>query len=414
MVHRTFLILFLGLLFLSCSDRERNNPLDPQNSVTKGRISGISISSRERSIYLSWQPLAIANVDSILVYRQNVDGYFNHYKSLQKNSSSFVEANTQYGQSYTYYVTAKVGDYESPPSDKVSIVPGPTYLWVGDLANGYFSRFTYDLRSTIFSFGILRYPKLIAVLPKDRSAWCYSLFSDVLYKLDEDGVANMAFYNLGRITDLAADTSYQELWIAQLDSGLIRRIDSSGNIVSSLRIISSPKRIVADSRRHTAWTIDEQSKQVFRISRAGFLVAKNQVALEDPKDIAVEGNTSNIWIADGPRIVNLDYVGESIGTIFTGFSETIFIDFDNNRNSMWVVDKIGNEYLLVKLNKNGERIFQIDQFVKPVAIDINEFDGSCMVADPGKGGVFKVSESGNIVFQLDGYVSPQTIAVEHH
>ena len=141
---------------------------------------------------------------------------------------------------------------------------------------------------------------------------------------------------------------------------------------------------------------------------------KNQVDLENPVDLAIEVKTSDVWVADGTRIIKLNFVGEATGTEFTGFSETQLIDFDNSRNELWIVDKISAGYSLIKLGQNGEWIFQIDDFVNPVAIDVSEYDGSCMVADPGKRAVFKVSENGEISTELEGYVSPQAIAVEHH
>jgi hypothetical protein len=408
------LILFVFTIF--CSDRDRTNPLDPQNAETHGKISGLSIYSQERTIHLSWDRLGISKIDSVNIYRQISNNEFHFLTSVSQGASSYTDRNIQYGNSYQYYVTAKAGAYETPPSAQVEVKPGPTYLWVGDVGDGMFSRLTHDLSAVIFNFGSLRFPSLIAVVPRERSAWCYSLFSDVIYKLSGEGTVEVVLRDFGRITDIAADTTNGELWISQGNYGRILRVHKSGELRASVETLVSPASIRVDSKRHVAWVIDDSSKSVFRMTRAGFINVKNKDTLINPQDIALSGPFNSIWIADDTRIIEMDYSGNFTGVAAEGFTNAFLIDMDITRNNIWVMDrgKSGTPSTLIKLDATGKTLFQLSNFTAPTSIDVNEFDGSCMVSDPGSRAIFKVSEDGTEIQRLDGFISPQILAVEHH
>ena len=412
-----FLLLLIPFtLFLFCADRNRTNPLDPKNPETDGKINGLSINSQERTVRLFWDRFGLAKVDSILIYRQKSDGVFENVASVGNDVFSFNDKNVQYGNIYRYYVTAMTGSYETPPSAQVEVKPGPTYLWVGDVNDGMFTRLSHDLSAVIFRFGSLRFPSLIAVLPKERSAWCYTLFSDIIYKLNGEGEVEVVLRDFGRITDMAADTSNGDLWISETSFGRIYRVDRYGEIRALVETLPSPERLVVDSKRHVAWIIDDSSKSVFRMTKSGFINAKNQEELQNPQDIALDGSLDNIWIADDKRVLGMDFSGSGTGVYATGFNNAYLIDIDNMRNHIWVMDRgsSGNNSTLFKLSTNGEVFFQLAEFSSPTSIDVNEFDGSCIVSDPGNRAIYKVSEDGAEIQIIKGFISPQVVAVEHH
>ena len=72
-IQGIILILFLSHIpFFTCTDRERRNPLDPENSKTKGQIRDFRIASLEGKVQLSWQKVSLEGLDAILPWLLNV------------------------------------------------------------------------------------------------------------------------------------------------------------------------------------------------------------------------------------------------------------------------------------------------------------------------------------------------------
>jgi len=125
------IVLIAGIfLFIlaNCVDRPRDNPLDPQNPKTHGKLIGFKLASRERQIFLSWERLDLKDLVGINIYRkQQGDSGFVKLEQSPISGREFVDTDVEYGIEYNYRLTAEVDGYESPPSEEKSIIPGPTY-----------------------------------------------------------------------------------------------------------------------------------------------------------------------------------------------------------------------------------------------------------------------------------------------
>ena len=407
------------LLFNACSDRKRTNPLDPQNPETKGKPVGLYIYAEEHRVTLGWKPLSLKGITAINVYkRSQADSEFVRVDQVDPQYNEYMDYSVEYGVKYQYYITVSAGNYESPPSKILSITPGPTYTWVADIQSGYVTKLTHDLSVHLFNFGTVNYPTLVSVSPRERMAWVYSRFSNRLYKVDSRGGMDMVLTNFPDIRDMEVDTTLKDLWISQPYKGKVQRIQSNGVINMVSTVLSHPTAIAIDQFRHRCWLIDEKSRRVVRLTfngRLGIVAQENFIA---PKDIAVNSVTGDLWIADSTRVIKLDYLGAPTGIMSRNFYYARYLAIDSKRNSCWVVDMEPPNHpaSLLKLDENGRVLFKLTEFGNPKYIAVNEWDGSCLLADTGYGysGLWKISPDGSKIEYVDDFILPSCIAIEYH
>ncbi len=415
--YKVLILVSICFLLFSCSDRKHINPLDPKNTTTKGRVSGLQAFPREHEVTVHWKPLALEGLDTINIYRQvGGKGSFELYQKVDRGAFNFVDSDIVYGKSLAYYVTASAGDYESPPSKTVTVTPGPTYTWVADGETGYFARLSHDLQTDLFSYGILRFPYRIAVSPKERSAWGYSRFSDVIYKLNEFGDVDITLRDIGPVTDMAVDTTFSDLYITQSSRGTILRLSRDGNIIISVNQIKEPAAIAIEFQHHMCWVIDNSSKFLFQMNRFGAITAVSSESLVSPKDLAFSTREQVLWVADSSRVVQFNAFGRPTGVVLAGLFNATLIAHDEARETTWIVDLMpyGEPARLLKIDAQGFIIFQLDKFSSPQSIAVNEYDGSCLVGDPGAGRLWRISEDGSQIDPVGDFIAPYAVAVEYH
>jgi hypothetical protein len=411
--------MLIGMLIVgySCSERERNNPLDPNNPKTGGVLTGLNAFSQERQVYLQWNSIGLKDVNAINVYRKaSDDSNFVLLGQVPSGTVDYTDKRVEYGKKYDYCITVQVGDYESPFSETASVTPGPTYTWVSDAGSGYVVCLTHDLRHHLFDFGILYFPYTIAVSPRERSAWVYARYEDIIYKLNQTGEPAVALQNLAAVTDMAVDTTLLDLWFSQSSNGTISKIQANGMRAFLVTTMQKPTALAMDSRGHYCWAIDAGStRKLVRINNAGRIEASSE-PLRAPKDLAISEIDNAVWVADSASVVKYDFSAQPAGIAAEGFYFAWLIAYDERRNVCWVIDKEppGQPASLYKIDVNGQVLFRLSEFGDPQSIAVSEFDGSCLVADPGRAGLFKVSKDGSSIEAVGSFSAAYSVAVENH
>jgi hypothetical protein len=409
-------LLLSVFIIYSCTDRSRNNPLDPQNPNTHGQISHVRIYSQEHDVFIHWDKLEMIDLQFIRIYRKaESDSEYKLIGNTSATSNYYVDSTALYGLKYNYYVTAQVQGYESPPSAHVTITPGPTYTWVADVESGYLSRLTHDLQIHIFDFGIMSFPCLIAVSPAERSAWVYSRFSESIYKVNSIGHPDVQLYNYKHVTHMAVDSVTNALWFCIQNEGLIQQIDALGVLLQTCRECRSPKRLAINSRNHNCYVIDQSVNSVVRLSGDGKVLSKSAELLS-PQDLLYNRKDDTVWVADSTRILIIDKTGKISNNMISGFFWASLIAQDSQRNTYWIVDlePVGQNASLAKVDAQGQVLFKLANFQHPMAIAVNEFNGTCLVADAGAGQLYQVSEDGIKISIVGDFYAPYAVAVEHH
>ena len=414
--HILLLVTSMTILF-SCSERERNNPLDPQNPQTKGRLAGLKAVAKEKTVSLSWDAVSLGGIDHVNIYRKTAgDSDFVLFYEIPPTTHSYMDSVT-YGLVYQYRISAAIDGYETPYSPAVTVEPGPTYTWVADFSAGVFARLSHDLQTHLFDYLTVNLPIFIVADPAERAAWGYTRYANEMLKIDETGSELVRLRYFPIIDDMDADTLFHKLWLVQSDSGKILRLDKDGNQELEANILQSPAAIAVNSLTHDIWVADEETGRLYRFSYNGTMINESSVSFNGAVDIAIDANTSSVWVADGEKVVQMDYSNQAIKQI-TGFYNAVHVRVDHRRDAVWVADlePSGEPASLIKLGGDGQVLFELSIFGNIRDIAVNEYDGSCLVADSGSGysGLYKVSSDGQKTTRVTGVFVPYGVAVEHH
>lgn len=412
------LVLLLGLFFFSCADRDRNNPLDPLNPVTQGRVTGLVALGLEKKVELSWNALPVSDLTAYLVYRRCGDADSAQFTEIGRTGvSTFADTTVVDGADYCYYVTAQAGDYESPASEQRRCTPGPTFTWVADQQSGYLYCLSHDLRAGICKFGLLSYPRIVAVSRLEHAAYVALRYGEQVFKVNQDGRLLAQLSGVDNVVDMAVDQSQSSLWIAQRAPGRVRLFNETGQMMVSISDLSAPAAIKADNLTHTCWLIDRGSKELLQYSAWGVRINHSGPYLMAPKDLALSPRLQKVWIADSTRVIEYDYNALPTGRAIGGLVDAALIAFNHEEQSLWFVDweRTGQPARLYKVRHDFQIEFSTSAFGYPYEIAVNEFDGSCLVADISWDhyGLYRISSSGNKIERIGDYSAPFAVAVEN-
>ncbi len=128
----------------SCSDRERLNPVDPQNPVTNGAPAGLTVTSHRKTVTLNWNPVEVNNLIGYNIYRTLGSGFPELYHTVSAPSVVFFDSDVQYDSIYSYTVQTITTFDSSTLSEPVVITPGPVNIWIADYYDMTVKRLTYD------------------------------------------------------------------------------------------------------------------------------------------------------------------------------------------------------------------------------------------------------------------------------
>ncbi len=408
---RIILIVLCTILSIHCSDRERNNPLDPANPDTRGRPTGFTVYSQENEVVLFWDPIAAGDLGGYKLYKSRAGAAYREIAAVGPQVTRYNDLVDEYGVLYEYKMSAVAGAYESRFSESKAVTPGPTYTWIAEPEAGTAQRYSHDLgyRLTLFSQAYSPF-RIVADPQQKGGAWVFSKYSGTIYKINSYGNAiAQVQQSMPSIWDMAIDEVFAELWVVRYSAGLVTLISASGRILNSLDTISRPLAVELDSRRHIGWIIDDSSDKVFYVQNMyGRLQIEDEFQLQNPKDIAVDEEAQSVWIADSSRVVKMDYQGRE-QLILNTPGHADLIACDRTRGNVWIIDRgnAGDYAKLIKYDKQGNRESEHAVFYNPAVIAVNEFNGSCLVSDLSyeHQGIWRCTKDGEITHVVENVVA---------
>lgn len=406
-------------LCFQCSDRKHANPLDPQNPDTGGKPVGLKIYSEFDTIVLSWNRISVNGLMGYNIYRKiSGDTSFSVVYLTPADSAQFFDRHVTYNLKHTYQISALTSGYESPKSDSVSIVPGPTNIWVTDAYNRRIIKISHDGLHEISRISVDGYPWDIALDTNDRSIWYGDVLWGWVYHVKND---NWTYYSSPTSwwepVDLMFDQEREILWVADEQGKIIRILTTFADSLQEIDnvVFKTPFSIAINRQTGYCWMADPQSKNVFRISDDGKTIKMINVSFVRPMAVAVNSMDGSCWVADSSRIVKLLSDG-SFSFSFEGQLQYAYtLEVNQNTGELWVVDFgiTSNDSRLIKFDEHGNKLFQITGFNFPKAIAINLDDNGCVVADTENGRVVRVSSRGEILSEIGNYYYPRGIAIEY-
>ena len=407
-------VILIVILF-SCIDRERLNPIDPQNPGTGGRPQGLRVYSEYDQVFLEWNSLQLKNFLGYRVYRQTGNNpEFQFIYLTPPDSSAFIDKRVSFNQRYHYQVSALGLDFESERSDTVSIIPGPTNIWTSDVYNRRIIKISHDGAHEIFQFPVDGYPWEIAVDRDDNSIWYLDILLNRVYRIAGENYNIVASLSKGKPIDIALDTINNRVWIADQNQGKIFVFTRSGDQIYEISGFIKPSSLDCFFKDGSCWVTDLTARTLTKLSKTGAM----RIQIKDlifPQMVAVNQANGNCWVADSSRILKYDMNGSLLKKIETEVRVPSALAVDSANGNCWVLDfdQFGARARLICFDANGEKLFELPDLNWPQNLTVNPYDQGCIVAESGNGRILKISSEGAIIGQIEGYAYPRGLYMEY-
>ena len=406
-------IVFVGILFIlvGCADRERNNPLDPQNTETKGKPVGLDITSFGHKNILSWNPVRLEDLLGIKILRNSsIDSIFREV-AIVTNKSSYEDQNVDFGVTYSYKIQYITESFQSPLSEEITITPGPSSIWVTTGSSGSIIKLTHDASHKIFENNQFLYTIGIASVGYSNGIFMTDFFLDQVIRVTENGNVNSWISGFNNPIDIDYDQRKTKFWVIDRDLGDIILADTLGFSTAKVANFQSPVALSVDKLTGNCWVADSGNDQIGLINSQSSSVTRFSNFI-NPNDVDAISSSRSCWVADSSRVVHIDSNGNTLVQV-TGFNEATNVAVNERTGDCWVIDWYfqPNQSKVIKVSNTGVKELELIGFYDPQSLDVDTFDGSCIVADRLNFRIVKISESGQVIGEWQTSGPPRNVKV---
>lgn len=406
------------MLVLQCADRERLNPIDPQNPETGGKPVGLKIYSEFDVITLSWDPIQVQELMGYHVYRKITgESAFQIVRLVAADSNQFTDINVNYTRRYSYRIAAVTAEYESPLSDSISIIPGATVIWATDVDNRRIIKISHDGLHEIRRYAVDGYPWDIVIHPADRSIWYADIFLGFIYQIKDDSYRKYVSNNWAEPVDLALDIERGIVWGADIRGMIFKITPLSSDSLQEITSVEfqSPYAVAVNQWRGDCWVADPSARKVFIISELTATIRSCPIDFYFPIALAIDNSDGSCWVADSSRILKINATGTTIIASNEDFHYANTLDLNQATDELWVIDAGSNESnpRIVKLDGAGNFLLEVTELAYPKNIVVNPENNGCVVADVSTGKIYRLSATGEVLSEIGNYYFPRGLAIEY-
>ena len=418
-------ILIVFLCINSCTERDRSNPLDPKANV-KPDVNLTILSFNDR-IELKWNSTNLTDFKGYNIYRQDhTDSSFIIVAGeILPDPIIFIDYNIIYKTTYTYYLTIQGEEYESSPSNKVSITPGPGFNWIVDNWGYQIIKTTYDAKYKMEYYFTDWRPEDIAIdaennialitqptgrridIIKTQTASRDTLFtSEDRYFIDNPYLVEFEPKN-------------KMFWISD-SAGTIYRISSSDySIHLTQSDIIKPDEIFIQLNNDIIYIIDDKSNNIYQFDLNGNQINKisqigNHVFI-NPKKFVIDSVDNQFWLVeelDDKDYLYTGFINNSQISLVDSFDHVFEIHLAPVDQSLWISVYENGKSLIMQLSKAGNRQLELTGFYNPYHVTHNPYDGSLIVTDSGNRRVIHYTEDFEILGIFTKLNLPVRVEVE--
>jgi DNA-binding beta-propeller fold protein YncE len=376
-----------------CSQRDRANPLDPQNPNSRGAPTGFNAVAGYLTVRLNWDARPDLAIDGFVLHRLAAgDSLYRPLGGLlPPNSSTFLDsgvpnrAETRYR---LYFVNQ--GALSAAAAEDVA-TPGPVRGWAVD-ADGRLLQLSPDTRDVAGAFTGFGRPGSLAVTPNAGLVWISNGLDGELWRFDPHTLFSHALRGLGSPFTIALDPVDESAWVCDV-AGLVRHYDPSGlpGAPASLPLLLEPAGVATDPVDRSVWVTERAGSRVRHYNRDGAPLGVRALSL--PSRVAVDSATGHAWVTSlatgwvwhvSPAMQVLDSVQ---------LDGPIGIAVDARRRIVWVADAAGN--LLVALDPaTGSVRASYVAPGEPRDVSVDAATGETWVAARVAGTVYRFSPTG--------------------
>jgi len=407
--------LALLLLLVSCTDRERSNPLDPKNHEILGRPTGLNVISIQDTIFLNWDIIELSDLTGYQIYRgSDIDTEPVLHAFVSAPSNTFKDFTVVFDIEYDYQISAVGDNFESSRSDFAQITPGPTFNWVTENGNQQIAKLTHDSRHLIHRTG--RFSAIVDIEPNPRTGevWVLNNFIGIegnLKKVSPEGRVDERFITFESPTDAALNYSLNEIWVTDPEQSSVTKLDSIGNTIFIIHDLTIPTLVAVDQRNGNCWVTDNETNSVSRVLSDGTQVLKSGVQFESITSMDLNSEDGSVWLVDGTRVVKINQNGNFLLEIKAPLTFPGKIAINENSGELWAIND--NPAGLYKFSPAGEVLVDVTVSFSADNISVNLYDNSVLVSDVLGHTIYRVSEGGEILSLFKGLIFPDLVSVQN-
>ena len=403
---------------ISCTQRDRDNPFDPNGEIP------VYLSARSISeiVELSWNSPDIVDYTGFNIYRKSeFSGQsFIRIAELSRNIREYTDTTISYGTTYTYYVKVASGNLESRPSEPVSVTPGPGFNWIVDKSSSQIRKVSYDLSYTFVVYDT--YPNLPTDMAVSNSLETGVVLYNTSSRIEEIDLSANVKSTYDQIIypyAIAYDPLGTLFWIVD-SSGYLYTLNTKSNTIRPISAsLTKPISINIAPTKNLISVVDAGAKEIVQFNRSGTYVNRissiNGKSLEGPYRFVIDETHNRCWMVDGNS--NIDYIYTK------SLDEEEFFLADSSLNAgdievsrfferAWYVSFDNSQSVVLQLSAEGTRQLELSYFYNPYDLHVNQYDGSLIVVDSWNGKVLHYNESNRQIGRIESLVFPVKVVVQ--
>ena len=392
-------------LLVSCTNRDRANPLDASNPRSGGAPESFNVVAGFVSARLTWRARPDLEIDGFRLYRKapfDAD-YVPLGSVMPRTSSTYFDGGLTDGLDYRYRLYYVVDGENSARYSADIATPGRLRAWTVDAATGRLMMLSPDARDIVTTrtgFGEsynlavgqdlgplwvveqlagrvrirdpqnflgpdatgMNSPFTLALDPIDGTAWVTDLAGQVWHIAPTGAFAGPSLELLVQPAGIATDPEDGSVWVSELAGNRVRRYDRDGTPLGA-RPFASPSRVAVDSLTHEAWVTSFTFGWVWRVSPS--LVALDSLRLQGPIGLALDWRRRTAWVADayGNELVGIDMDTRAVRFRVSGLGEPRDAAVDLDRGEGWVVGRTAST--IYRFSPTGQLLGSVGDLGNP-------------------------------------------------
>jgi len=298
------------LFLLSCSKRDRLNPLDVENKITGGKPTGLNLVPIRDTVQVSWDNIDVHDLSDYVIHKAVNNTGLMEYDTVSAASTEFSDSEVSYYQNYTYAVQAVTNYMVSPLSDTVSVTVGPYSIYVADFYDNSVRILSWDGSYLIKSQSVSS-PRAIQYRESDNRFAVADYYDKAVLLLSTD-LNETEYIDIGDYPlDLDVNQLTNRIHVLTRN-GYIMKLDEEGEKIETLNVgmpFGWDAEISSDPISDGLWISNPDSGIVWFLPyNEGWnhVVKFNQ--LDSPSSLSSFGGG---WVATHAGIVHLSPSGDS-------------------------------------------------------------------------------------------------------